>query len=77
MGFLGKSSASADIPVDDGAKEKTREQSPDTTPHDPTSAHDGQEGAERVGSDLQDGVAMVEAATLIWTRKDLIMAYVL
>ena len=32
---------------------------------------------KEIGADLQDGVAKVEATTVIWMKRDLILVYVL
>lgn len=36
-----------------------------------------QQDEKEIGVDLQDGVAKVEATTVIWMKRDLILVYVL
>ncbi|SPO02443.1 related to major facilitator MirA [Cephalotrichum gorgonifer] len=57
--------------------EKQAGEIPDATaPRGNLRSH-AQQDQKLVGGDLQDGVAKVEAATIIWTKRDLITAYIL
>lgn len=66
-----------EVANNDGSAESRPEQSPDVITQDRAPSTSAPQDEKAVGSGLQDGVAKVEATTIIWAKRDLIMVYVL
>lgn len=71
------SNPSTNVGEADDTMEIQTVQSPDTIAQARAPSTSAPHDEKAVGSDLQDGVAKIEAATIIWTKRDLIMAYIL
>jgi hypothetical protein len=76
MCFFGRQAASAEVTASGRVGTNDLEKSSHADAAATTPLSKDQHG-EAVDSDLQDGVAKVEAATLVWTKRDLILAYAL
>lgn len=72
-----RSTTVGDTVNNDGHTEAQTDQSPDAITQARTPSTQVVQDEKTVGTGLQDGIAKIEAATIIWTKRDLIMAYIL